>query len=185
MRTSLWILTATLLMSGAAHAKPPKAKPPSAAEDPKAREAREAEAQEAARKAAEESQIVRTFAPGSPEATIKEILHCGADISDDSSAFDCWLKLQLTQNRDTDTAVTQLRHYSWKVFRTRAESYAVKPVPTADKDFAIRIARREPEKCDATAKECKFFLVSHVRDSPAPVTLRKEDGVWRIYSSSL
>jgi hypothetical protein len=179
---SVWILAAMLLTTATAGAKPPKGKPPVAVEDANARAAA---AQEAARKAAEAAQIVRTFEPGSPEAAIKEILHCGADIADDTAAFDCWVKLQLIQNRDTDTAIAQLRHYSWKVFRSRAETYAVKPVPTTDKDFAIRITRREPEKCDATTKECKLFLVSHVRDSPAPVTLRKEDGVWRIYSTSL
>ncbi len=149
------------------------------------RETKEADAKAAAQEAAEEAQIVRTFAAGSPEAALREILHCGADISDESAAFDCWLKTHIVANRDTETAVTQLRHYSWKVFRSRADSYALKPVATTDRDFAIRIARREPEKCEATSKECKFFLVSRVRDLPAPVTLRLEDGQWRIYSISL
>ncbi len=186
MRNGSWIALALLgtLTAGAADAKKPKA-PVEAAETKEAREAREAEANAAAKKAAAEAQVVRTFVPGSPEATLREIIHCGADLSDESAAFACWVKLHVTGNRDTETAVTQLRHYSWKVFRSRADSYAVKPVPTTDKDFALQISHREPEKCDMTAKECKFFLVSHVRDSPAPVTLRKEDGEWRIYSISL
>lgn len=186
MRHGVWMGLALLLTAATAHAgtgKKPKAAAP--AEDPKAREAREAAAQESARKAAEEAQSVRKFAPGSPEAALRDIIHCGADLSDETAAFDCWLKLQLTQNRDTEAAVAQLKHYSWKVFRSRADTYAIKPVPTSDKDFALRITRREPEKCDATTKQCKFFLFSHVRESPAPITLQKEDGAWRIYSTSL
>ena len=179
----VWVLVAGLAAASVAEAKKPA--PDAPKETKESREAKEAEAKAAAQKAAEEAQVVRAFAAGSPEAALRDIIHCGADVSDENAAFDCWVKLHITANRDTDTAITQLRHYSWKVFRSRADSYAVTPVPTTDKEFALRIAHREPEKCDATAKECKFFLVSHVRDSPAPVTLRKEDGVWRIYSISL
>lgn len=163
---------------------PPATAParPAPAED---KAAREAEERARAQKAAEEAQIVRTFAAGSPEATIRDIIHCGADISDETAAFDCWVKLHIVANRDTETAVTQLRHYAWKVFRARADSYALVPKPTTDPAFALRITRRDPEACTPAAKECKFFLTSRVRDMPAPVTLRWEDGQWRIYSISL
>ena len=192
MRNVGWMILAVVAgtaTAGAGEAKPAKAQKPAAeSKAPESKEvkaAREAEAKAAAQKAAEEAQVVRTFAAGTPEAVLRDILHCGADIADEAAAFDCWVKLHMTTNRDTETAVTQLKHYSWKVFRSRADSYAVKPMATTDKDFAIRIAHREPEKCDAAAKECKFFLVSRVRDMPAPVTLRLEDGQWRIYSISL
>ena len=175
MRHGMWMFLVVMTAATpvfAGEAKKGKARSPAHEGDTKAREAREAEAQESAKKATEASQVVRSFTPGTPEAAIRDIIHCGADVSDDSAAFDCWLKLQLTQNRDTETAVTQLRHYSWKVFRSRADSYALTPVETTHKEFALKITHREPEKCDAEAKQCKFFLFSHVRDSPAPITLQ-------------
>lgn len=190
MRKGMEMALAALIIglaAGPAHAAKAKAKAPpeGQAEHKESKAEREAQAKAAAQKAAEESLLVRSFAAGSPEATLRDIIHCGADIPDETAGFECWARLHIVANRDTETALTQLRHYSWKVFRSRADSYAVKPVATTDKEFALKVTRREPEKCDATAKECKFFLVSRVRDLPAPVTLRREDGQWRIYSISL
>lgn len=182
-------LTLILVLLGlaphASAAEKRRSKSPARTSESTAATAKAEQAKAAAKKAADDAQVVRTFVAGSPEAVLRDIIHCGADEPDESAAFDCWLKLHLAQNRDTETAVIQLRHYAWKVFRSRANSYAVKPAATTDKDFALRIARREPETCAPTATECKFFLVSRVRDLPAPVTLRMEDGQWRIYSISL
>lgn len=175
-------LAAVLLAAtaGASEAKKPARKPP-AVDDAK----RRAAAEQAAEEARQAALIVRAFDPGSPEATLRDMIHCGADVRDEAKAFDCYLALQVLQNRDTETAVTQIRHYSWKVFRSRADSYAVVPAETAAKEFALKITRREPEKCDAAAKQCKFFLVSRVRDLPAPVTLQWEENTWRVHSTSL
>lgn len=179
MNRALCLLFLGVLMSmpALAEKKPHKSKPlPEAPKEPV--------------KPAEDPQLVRTFPPGTPEATLREMLRCGAEMRDESAAFDCYLKLQVEGNRDTEVAVAQVKHYSWKVFRSRAQSYLVPPKDPAKPEVVVKITRREPEKCqtapvDGKLAQCKFYLESAVRDMPAPVTFQWEDGQWRIFSSSL
>ncbi len=123
---------------------------------------------------------VSTFPEGTPDGTLRAALACALDDLGDSQAFSCYANLNVTRNRDTDIAVAQLRAYNWKHFRQFAASYVVH-----DKPFTVRITRRDLEPSSAEAKTVKLFLFSKSRDFPAPVTLEREGGVWRISYNSL
>jgi hypothetical protein len=54
-----------------------------------------------------------------------------------------------------------------------------------DNPFTVRITRRDRETGGAEGKGIKLFLFSKSRDYPAPITLEREEGVWRIAYNSL
>ncbi len=123
---------------------------------------------------------ISTFADGTPDGALRAALACSLGDLSDSAAFDCYARLNVLRNRDTDIAVAQLRAYSWKHFRQYAASYVVK-----DNPFTVRITRRDRETGGAEGKGIKLFLFSKSRDYPAPITLEREEGVWRIAYNSL
>jgi hypothetical protein len=125
--------------------------------------------------------VVREFAPGSPDATLREAFKCALEMGD-AAGFECYAALNVDSNHDNDIATGQLRNYQWRWFRQRAASYLVED---KDKVFAIKVTRRDPARLDSNAKEVKIFLFSSARDNPAPVILRREAGAWRIYANSL
>lgn len=123
---------------------------------------------------------VSTFPEGTPDGTLRAALACALDDLGDSQAFQCYASLNVTRNRDTDIAVAQLRAYNWKHFRQYAASYVVR-----DKPFTVRITRRDLDSNGADGKVVKLFLFSKSRDYPAPITLEREGGAWRISYNSL
>lgn len=110
---------------------------------------------------------------------MREAFHCALDLSD-SDGFDCYTQLNCEMNRDTDIALGHLRTYQWRFFRQRASTYVADP-----KEFAVEVTRRDPETVGPATKDAKIFLHSTLRDNPAPISFRREEGVWRIYSNSL
>jgi hypothetical protein len=124
--------------------------------------------------------LVKQFTPGSTDAVIRDAFKCALDFPDEASGFQCYAALNVESNRDNDIAVGQLRNYQWRFFRQRASGYLQE-----GQGFAFLVTRRDPGKVEATAKEAKVFLRHKSRDNPAPITLRKENGVWKIYANSL
>ncbi len=123
--------------------------------------------------------LIKDFAPGTPDGILREAFKCALEM-DETAGFSCYARLNVEGNHDNDIATTQLRNYQWRFFRQRASSYVMTEQP-----FTIKVTRRDPGAIDANSKEVKVFLLSKARDNPAPVTLRKEGNVWRIYSNSL
>ncbi|MBI5607510.1 MAG: hypothetical protein HY902_01365 [Deltaproteobacteria bacterium] len=123
---------------------------------------------------------VSTFPEGTPDGTLRAALACALDDLGDSQAFQCYASLNVSRNRDTDIAVAQLRAYNWKHFRQYAASYVVR-----DKPFTVRITRRDLDANGGDGKVVKLFLYSKSRDYPAPITLEREGGAWRISYNSL
>ena len=123
--------------------------------------------------------VVREFPEGSPIWVVRQAFHCALDF-DASSGFECYAPLHVENNRNNSNALTHLRRYQWAHFRKWATTY-----PQPGKGFALLVTRQVPEKLEATDGEVKIFLVSRHRDSPAPVTLRREGSHWRLYASSL
>jgi len=123
---------------------------------------------------------VSTFPDGTPDGTLRAALACALDDLGDSQAFSCYASLNVTRNRDTDIAVAQLRAYNWKHFRQYAASYVVREQP-----FTVRITRRDHDSSGRSGKVVKLFLFSKSRDYPAPITLEREGGTWRISYNSL
>ena len=121
---------------------------------------------------------VSEFAVGTPDGTLRQALRCALEITNESTAFDCYAALNVSTNRDTDIALAHLRNYQWKVFRQRASNYVVNSAP-----FTIKVTRRDPENGDG--KHVKIFLWGKARDFPAPITLQKDGGRWWIYTNSL
>ncbi len=124
--------------------------------------------------------LIRQFAPGSTDWLIREAFKCAMDFPDESRGFECYAALNVESNHDNETATTQLRIFQWKYFRRQVAGYMQDP-----QGFAFHVTRREPGKVEATAKEAKIFLRHKVRENPAPITLRREGGVWKIYANSL
>lgn len=124
--------------------------------------------------------LVKQFVPGSTDAVIRDAFKCALDFADETQGFQCYAALNVESNRDNDIAIGQLRNYQWRFFRQRATGYLQE-----GQGLAFLVTRRDPGKVDATAKEAKVFLRHKQRDNPAPITLRKEAGVWKIYANSL
>lgn len=122
---------------------------------------------------------VRVFAKDSPVAVVREAFRCALERGEEAG-FDCYAALNVMSNRDNDNARTHLRRYSWSHFRKWAPTY-----PLGGKDFGILVTRQVPAKLAADTREVKLFVWSRQRDNPAPITLRREAGSWRIFSNSL
>lgn len=125
--------------------------------------------------------VVREFAPGSPDATLREAFKCALEMGD-AAGFECYAALNVDGNHDNDIATGQLRNYQWRWFRQRAASYVIED---KDKTFGLKVTRRDPARLEPNTKEVKIFLFSTARDNPTPVILRREAGSWRIYANSL
>ena len=52
-------------------------------------------------------------------------------------------------------------------------------------EFSLFVTRWNPKTYDGATRDLRIYLRSRKRDNPAPVMLRREDGVWKIYSNSL
>lgn len=120
------------------------------------------------------------FPAGTPDEVLRAAFGCALDIPSDDKAFNCYAALNVADNRDTDISLAHLRSYQWKVFRQRAAGYVV-----SEKPFTLKVMRRDPEKAPAELRDYKIFLHSRLRDYPAPISLRFEQGRWRIYANSL
>lgn len=120
------------------------------------------------------------FPAGTPDEVLRAAFGCALDIQSEDKAFNCYAALNVADNRDTDISLAHLRSYQWKVFRQRAAGYVV-----SEKPFTLKVMRRDPEKAPAGLRDYKIFLHSRLRDYPAPISLRFEQGRWRIYANSL
>ncbi len=128
---------------------------------------------------ADDGEVTREFKEGTPLGVVRAAFRCALEM-DESSGFDCYMPLNIENNRNNENARTHLRRYQWAHFRKWATTY-----PLPGKEFALRQTRQVPAKLDAETQEIKFYFVSRNRDNPAPVTLRREGGAWLIYANSL
>jgi len=122
---------------------------------------------------------VSEFPKGTPLGILREAFYCALELGE-SEGFDCYMKINVSLNRDTDLARRHLRRYQWRYFRDRASSYVSRSQP-----FTVEVTRYTPRDWEGVRAGFKVFLASSKRDNPAPITFRKEEGVWQIYSNSL
>jgi hypothetical protein len=126
-----------------------------------------------------DGEAVAVFAPGTPIAVVRAAFACALERGD-SAGFDCYAALNMLGNRDNATAREHLRRYQWSHFRKWAPTYVL-----PGKGFSVLVTRRDPATTTAETREVKLYLWSNKRDHPAPITLRREAGGWRIYANSL
>jgi len=123
---------------------------------------------------------IHEFPAGTPEGTLREALRCALDIAEEPAAFECYAALNVLDNTNTENSRVHLREYQWKVFRQRASGYVMSTAP-----FTVEITRRDTSSSSPGKEDVKLFLRSNQRDNPAPILFRREDGHWRIHTSSL
>ncbi len=123
--------------------------------------------------------LVTKFDSGSPLWTVRQVFHCVLDF-DESSGFNCYVPHNVEINRHNGNALTHLRRYQWAHFRKYAASYVAQ-----GKTFGLRVTRQVPAKLSAKSNRVKIFFHSRHRDNPAPITLKREGGAWRVYNNSL
>ncbi len=119
------------------------------------------------------------FAKGSPEGVLRQAFACALDF-DEATGFDCYVKQNSEINQGTSRALKHLRRYQWAHFRKWAPSYVLK-----GKEFSVFVTRWNPPSYDETTRDLRIYLRSRNRDNPAPIMLRREQGLWKIYSNSL
>lgn len=124
-------------------------------------------------------QLHSTFTNGTPMWLIKQAFDCALNF-DESAGFDCYTKWVVEARKDNPRALKHLRMYQWAHFRKWAPTY-LEP----GKKFGLREASRRPETVTGETDMVKVFMVSRHRDNPAPIELKREAGVWRIFSNSL
>ena len=123
--------------------------------------------------------VVADFPKGHPLWVIREAFKCALDY-DEASGFACYAKHNAEINIGTSRALKHLRRYQWRHFRKWAPTYVIK----ADR-FSVLITRWNPKAIDGKTRELRAYLRSRQRDNPAPIMLRREGGVWKIYANSL
>jgi len=116
---------------------------------------------------------------GTPEWVVREAIRA-ALTPDESRGFERYLELLVADNKDNDRAIGQVRAYSWHQFRKRAASYLEDPAL-----LTYRLTRLDPPEVGPGVEQIKVFLHSTQRDSPAPMTLKREGGKWLILYNSL
>ncbi|MFZ4578314.1 MAG: hypothetical protein ACOYOB_07950 [Myxococcota bacterium] len=124
--------------------------------------------------------VVSEFPAGTPDGVLREAFRCALEASGDAEGFACYARINVEANRSNDIALMHLKTYQWRYFRQRAPSYLV-----GTKPFSVRITRRDAPTIESGMKSVKMFLKSSERENPAPISLRLEDGEWRIYANSL
>lgn len=123
--------------------------------------------------------VVKTFEKGTPLWVVRQIFKCALDY-DEGTGFSCYVKHNAEINTGTSRALKHLRRYQWKHFRKWAPTYVIK-----NKQFALLLTRWNPKEYNGTTRELRIYLRSRQRDNPAPVMLRREGGVWKVYANSL
>ena len=120
--------------------------------------------------------------PDSPEYIVQQALVAALN-RDEQKGFDAYLALLDVEQKSTETAVKQIRRYSWNRFRKQAADYIVKGTETT---FVVQ--RRDPSKVTDATKEIRLFVkpVTHpLRTLAAPIRLKRRDGRWFVTSNSL
>ena len=123
--------------------------------------------------------MISSFDKGTPLWVVREIFKCALDY-DEPSGFQCYHRHNAEINVGTDRALKHLRRYQWKHFRKWAPTYVFK----GDK-FQLLVTRWNPKAYSGSTRELRIYFRSRQRDNPAPVMLRREGGVWKIYANSL
>ena len=83
-------------------------------------------------------------------------------------------------NVGTRRALRHLRRYQWKHFRKWAPTYVL-----TDDKFAVLPTRSNPKRYSGQTRGLRIYLRSRQRDNPAPIMLRREGGIWKVYANSL
>jgi hypothetical protein len=118
----------------------------------------------------------------SPEFIVQQALVAALN-PDEQKGFDAYLSLLDVDEKTTQTAVTQIRRYSWKRFRRQAADYIVK-----DTQSTFIVQRRDPSKVTDATKEMRLFvkpLNQPSRTLATPIRLKRRDGSWFVTSNSL
>jgi hypothetical protein len=123
--------------------------------------------------------VVKTFKKSTPLWVVREVFKCALDY-DEGSGFNCYVKHNAEINVGTSRALKHLRRYQWKHFRKWASTYVMK-----SKSFALLLTRYSPDRYSGTTRELRIYLRSRQRDNPAPIMLRREGGIWKVYANSL
>ncbi len=123
--------------------------------------------------------ITSKFQKDTPLWVVRQIFHCALDY-DEGTGFDCYVKHNSEINKGTSRALKHLRRYQWRHFRKWAATYVLKA-----KQFSVFVTRWNPKGWDGSTRDIRIYLRSRQRDNPAPVMLRREGGLWKVYANSL
>lgn len=128
---------------------------------------------------AEEKPAARSAVQVGVELAKKAVAACL--LEDETKAFGDYLTLLHPDRKSTETAILDIRRYSWREFRKRCKTFV------REGNLAtMKVERAVPDPVPSDAIKFKvYFLPYDVERLPAPVGFRLHEGQWWIDTNSL